>query len=216
MDRLTRLSETLDLPVHLAVIPRDATQALAAYITSSSQLVPTVHGWAHQNHAPQGEKKAEFGAHRPTEQALADASRGLSILRDLLGDRVTPMFVPPWNRITEDVVQGLTTLGYTSLSTFKPRTSPKAAPGLAQINTHLDPIHWKGSRSLVPPQTLLDHVTRQLNARRIGTADTAEPYGILTHHLVHDTTIWDFTETLISHLLAGPATSWTHEQRTFS
>ncbi|NRB21084.1 MAG: polysaccharide deacetylase [Rhodobacteraceae bacterium] len=216
LDRLTSLSETLNLPVHLAVIPRDATPALASYIISASQLIPIVHGWAHQNHAPQGQKKAEFGAHRPVEQALADAGRGLDTLRDLLGDAVIPMFVPPWNRITDDITQGLTRLGYTSLSTFKPRSTAEAAPGLAQINSHLDPIHWKGSRSLVPPQQLLDQVTLQLNSRRHGSADSAEPYGILTHHLVHDTAIWDFTEALIRRLLAGPATPWTHAQRTIS
>ncbi|WIY26178.1 polysaccharide deacetylase family protein [Parasedimentitalea psychrophila] len=214
LDRLTSLSETLNLPVHLAVIPRDATPALASYIASSSQLIPVVHGWAHQNHAPQDEKKAEFGAHRPIEQALADAGRGLDALRDLLGDAVTPMFVPPWNRITDDITQGLARLGYTSLSTYKPRSTAEAAAYLAQINSHLDPIQWKGSRSLVPPQQLLDQVSRQLNSRRHGLADNAEPYGILTHHLVHDTAIWDFTEALIRRLLGGPATPWTHAQRT--
>lgn len=215
LDQLTSLSQKLNLPVHLAVIPRDATQGLASYITTSSQLIPVVHGWAHQNHAPQGEKKAEFGVHRPVGQALAEAGRGLSTLRDLLGDAVTPMFVPPWNRITDDIVHGLAGLGYSSLSTFKPRAAAEAAPGLAQVNTHLDPIHWKGSRSLVPPQQLLDQVTQQLISRRSGLADNAEPYGILTHHLVHDSAIWDFTEALISRLLAGPAIAWTHEQRTF-
>jgi len=216
LDQLTRLSETLDLPVHLAVIPRDATAALARYIATSSQLIPIVHGWAHQNHAPQGDKKAEFEAHRPVERVLADAGRGLNTLRTLLGKTLTPMFVPPWNRISDDVTLGLAELGYTSLSTFKPRSSPEAAPGLAQINTHLDPIHWKGSRSLVPPQQLLDQVTRQLNARRTGAADAVEPYGILTHHLVHDAAIWDFTASLLSRLLAGPAISWTHPKRTTS
>ena len=214
LDRLTRLSESLNLPVHLAIIPRDATQALANHLATSSQLVPVVHGWAHQNHAPQGEKKAEFDAHRPVEQAMADAGHGLETLRALLGEAVTPMFVPPWNRISDDVVQELAELGYASLSTFKPRTAAKAAPGLQQINTHLDPIHWKGSRSLVPPQQLLDQVTQQLISRRNGLADNAEPYGILTHHLVHDSAIWDFTEALLGRLLAGPAVVWTHPQRT--
>ncbi|NIZ62025.1 polysaccharide deacetylase [Sedimentitalea sp. CY04] len=214
LDHLTELSEKLDLPVHLAVIPRDATQALANHLATSSQLIPVVHGWAHQNHAPQGEKKAEFGAHRPVEQAVADAGRGLETLRALLGEDVTPMFVPPWNRISDDVVQELAGMGYTSLSTFKPRTAAEAAPGLQQINTHLDPIHWKGSRSLVPPQQLVDQVTQQLISRRNGLADNIEPYGILTHHLVHDSAIWDFTEALLGRLLTGPATIWTHPQRT--
>lgn len=213
LDRLTALSNTIGLPVHLAIIPRDATPALASHVSAAPHLIPVVHGWAHQNHAPPGEKKAEFGDHRPLEQALGDAHRGLGTLQDLFGDACTPMFVPPWNRISNDLVQGLGKLGYSSLSTFKPRSNAMAATGLVQINTHLDPIQWKGTRSLVPPQLLLDQVTRQLNDRRNGLADTAEPYGILTHHLVHDTAIWEFTETLISRLLAGPAVPWTPAPR---
>jgi len=216
LDQLTELSKKLDLPVHLAVIPRDATAALATYVATTPQLIPVVHGWAHQNHAPQGEKKAEFGAHRTVEQTIADADQSLKTLRALFGEQLEPMFVPPWNRISDDLLQGLAGLGYSSLSTFTPRKQTMATTGLAQINTHLDPIHWKGSRSLVAPQQLLDQVTRQLTDRRLGTADNAEPYGILTHHLVHDAAIWGFTEALISRLLAGPATPWTTSQRTFS
>ncbi|PCJ10010.1 MAG: polysaccharide deacetylase [Rhodobacteraceae bacterium] len=216
LDQLTELSKKLGLPVHLAVIPRDATAALAAYVAGTTQLIPVVHGWAHQNHAPQGEKKAEFGAHRALEQSLADADQGLKTLRPLFGDQLEPMFVPPWNRISNDLLQGLAKLGYTTLSTFTPRAQAEAAAGLAQVNTHLDPIQWKGSRSLVPPQHLLDQVTKQLSSRRLGLTDNAEPYGILTHHLVHGAAIWDFTEALISRLLAGPATPWTTSQRTFS
>ena len=216
LDQLTALSDKLSLPVHLAVIPRDATPALAGYVTVHENLIPVVHGWTHQSHAPIGEKKAEFGAHRPIEQILADAGQGLQTLQDLFGSTLTTMFVPPWNRVSDDVVLGLAELGYSSLSTFTPRQHAEAAAGLAQINTHLDPILWKPSRSLVPPQQLLDQVTRQLNDRRLGQADNAEPYGILTHHLVHDPAIWSFTEALISCLLSGPARPWTNPQRTFS
>lgn len=214
LGQLHALSENLGLPVHLAVIPRDAIAALARDVSSSPQLIPVVHGWAHQNHAPKGDKKAEFGMHRPVQKCLEDAARGLHTLQELFGEALTPMFVPPWNRISDDVISGLAGLGYSSLSTFTPRTHHKAAAGLTQINTHIDPIHWKGDRSLVPPQQLLDQVSRQLHNRRLGLADNAEPYGILTHHLVHDAAIWSFTQALISRLLAGPARPWTFDTRT--
>jgi len=214
LDQLSTLSGKLGLPVHLAVIPQPATQALADYVRQTSQLIPVVHGLAHRSHAPQGEKKAEFGNHRPESEALEDAQAGLTRLGDLFGDRLQPMFVPPWNRISKRTVQGLADLGYRSVSTFTPRKAAKAAPGLLQINTHLDPIHWKGNRSLVPPQELLDQLAGQLKDRREGRTDNAEPYGVLTHHLVHDAAIWDFTETLITYLLAGPARPWTLLERT--
>ncbi|TLP69269.1 polysaccharide deacetylase [Parasedimentitalea maritima] len=213
LDQLTALSTKLGLPVHLAVIPKGATKTLADYLTETTQLIPVVHGWAHLSHAPKGEKKAEFGAHRPVDEIIKDASQGLRNLQKLFGPELVPMFVPPWNRIAAEVVQELPGLGFTALSTFTPRTAPLAAEGLAQINTHLDPIHWKGSRSVVPPQQLLDQATKQLNARRLGRADNTEPYGILTHHLVHDAEIWRVTEALIARLMAGPACPWTLDTR---
>ncbi len=214
LDRLAALSAKLGLPVHLAVIPAQATPELAAYCAANPQLVPVVHGWAHQNNAPAGEKKAEFGAPRPAQTTLADARQGLETLQALFGNALRPMFVPPWNRIGQDTVQGLAGLGYSALSTFKPREAAGAAPGLIQINTHLDPIAWKTTRSLVPPQELILQVARQLADRREGRADNGEPYGILTHHLVHDAAIWHFTEALAARLLAGPARAWVFDERT--
>lgn len=214
LDQLAALSEKLGLPVHLAVIPAEATPELAAYCAAHPPLIPVVHGWAHQNNAPAGEKKAEFGAHRPAAEVLADAVRGLEHLRSLFGVTLRPMFVPPWNRIGADTVQGLAGLGYGALSTFKPRETAHAAPGLTQINTHLDPIAWKTTRSLVPPQELIAQAASQLADRREGRADNREPYGILTHHLVHDAAIWAFTEELTARLLAGPARAWAFTERT--
>ena len=212
LDQLQALSEDLGLPVHLAVIPRGATATLARRIPGST-LIPVVHGWAHENHARPGQKKAEFGDHRPLSETLRDAENGLSRLQDLFDAALVPMFVPPWNRIAPGLASGLAALGYTSLSTFTPRKTPLAAPGLEQINTHLDPIDWKGTRSLVPPDRLIAQATRDLQLRRTGETDADEPYGILTHHLVHDPAIWGFTKDLLTRLLAGPARAASLQQR---
>lgn len=210
LERLARLSEALGLAVHLAVIPARAGPELAEFVQNRPQIVPIVHGFAHHNHAPGTEKKAEFGAHRPAEAALDDARAGLDRLRDMFGSRLRPVFVPPWNRISPALVERLAQLGYHTLSTYKPRKTRLAAPGLEQVNTHLDPIHWRGSRSLVPAAELVAQVTGDLRDRRTGRTDNCEPYGILTHHLVHDEPIWHFTESLIKRLLAGPARAWVH------
>ncbi len=207
LDQLAALSDTTGLPVHLAVIPQAATQALADGLPD--RMIPVVHGWAHANHAPKGQKKAEFGAHRRTDQITTDAAQGLQQLQTLFGARLRPMFVPPWNRIAPDIVTALPGLGYTALSTFTPRKAPMAAPGLQRINTHLDPIAWKTTRSLVDPAQLIAQLTQQLQDRRRGDADAREPYGLLTHHLVHDPAIWEFTETLLLRLMdSGIATPW--------
>ena len=209
LDRLTRMAEAHGISVHLAVIPKAATPGLAAHVFGSGHLIPVVHGWAHQNHAPVGDKKAEFGDHRLVSEMEQEVEDGLDKLEHLFGQRLARMFVPPWNRISPQMVAGLPGLGITSLSTFTPRPAPQAAPGLSQINTHLDPINWKDGRGLVDPERLIAGLVRQLEDRRYGRADNGEPYGILTHHLVHTDAVWGFTDALLSRLMAGPIRVWT-------
>jgi hypothetical protein len=213
LERLSTLARKLALPVHLAVIPATAKAELAPYLEQQTALIPVVHGWAHHSHAAKGEKKCEFPAQRPTQVSLGDMQQGLTRLQHLFGARLVPMFVPPWNRIAPELVPALADLGFAALSTFTPRRAAFAAPGLVQINTHLDPIDWKGSRSLVAPAQLIAQVRDQLRARRKGTADNSEPYGILTHHLVHDEAIWTFTEALIARLMQGPGQVWNFETK---
>lgn len=208
LETLSELSRTLDLPVHLAIIPRDADAGLVDYVGQRSTLIPVVHGWAHQNHAPPEEKKSEFQLHRPMPDILADARAGIERLRALFEDRLCPIFVPPWNRIATDVVRELPGLAYRAVSTATPRKTRMPAPGLEQINTHLDPIDWRGTRGLVAPDKLVAQTTDLLRDRREGRTDNAEPFGILTHHLVHDPDIWIFTEALLRRLLDGPGFVW--------
>lgn len=208
LDTLSALSHELGLPVHLAVIPREADPALADQAGFGSVLIPVVHGLGHLNHAPADEKKSEFRLHRPMEQIVDDARSGLSVLTAIFGDQLRPMFVPPWNRIAPEVAQHLPGLGYRFLSTATPRPSRLAAPGLEQVNTHVDPIDWRGARGLVAPDMLIAKTTRLLRDRREGSADNTEPLGVLTHHLVHDQDIWTFTRALLRRLLDGPGQAW--------
>lgn len=208
LERLSALSEELGLPVHLAVIPRDAEDELVTYVCAETGLIPVVHGWAHQNHAPNGEKKAEFRSHRPIDRVVDDAEAGLKRLRGLFGEQLLPMFVPPWNRITPQVAARLPELGYRYVSTATPRENAYAAPDLEQVNTHIDPIDWHGSRGLHEPGQLISQTVGLLRYRREGRADNSEPFGVLTHHLVHDEEVWVFTKALIQHLLDGPGVPW--------
>lgn len=203
LETLIAMSDAVGLPVHLAVIPQFATAALAARVASAGGLIPVVHGWAHHNHAPPDAKKAEFGAGRAAGEALADAALGLSRLTDLFGTQLRPMFVPPWNRISAEVAAGLVPLGFDVVSTYGPRGA--ALPGLTQINTHLDPIDWHGSRGLLDPAFLVQRLAGLMADRRMGLADNAEPLGLLTHHLVQDEAVWDFTWQALMVLLAGPS-----------
>ncbi|WP_420005248.1 polysaccharide deacetylase family protein [Arenibacterium sp. LLYu02] len=214
LTQLEALAQQLGLPVHLAVIPKQATTELADHLKQSKSLIPVVHGWAHENHAPADKKTCEFGSTRVVDAALDEAEAGLTRLKQLFGAQLQPMFVPPWNRISPALVPWLAGLDYTALSAFGPRKKPNAAPGLLQVNTHIDPIDWKGSRSLLDEEQILATLLARLTARRLGTEDRAEPLGYLTHHLVHDAAIWAFSERLLSRLLAGPAKPWRYSERT--
>ncbi|MGC1496962.1 MAG: polysaccharide deacetylase family protein [Sulfitobacter sp.] len=201
--KLTGMAAHLSLPVHVAVIPKHAQKSLAVACAATPWAVPIVHGWAHENHAPEGQKKAEFGHSR--SEALTETAAGLDRLQALFGDNLLPMFVPPWNRIDALLTTHLAAQGYTALSTYTPRAKRLAAPNLVQINTHIDPIHWRGGGGLVAPETQIAAIVHLLQDRREARTDVAEPLGFLTHHLVHDAAIWDFTQACLSLLLDSGA-----------
>lgn len=203
LSQLFDLAEKISLPVHLAVIPEPATEGLAWACEGREFVVPVVHGWAHRNRSFLGQKKAEFGRQRRT--ALDETQAGLARLRALFGSSLFEMFVPPWNRFDTALAPGLVTQGYQALSTYLPRQTAETAPGLKQINTHLDPIDWRDTRSLVPEDKLLSTLITLLKDRRRGFTDATEPLGFLTHHLVHDPAIWAFSERCLKTLLDAGA-----------
>ena len=202
LQRLISLVEELHMNVHVAIIPDLIEPSLSAPLASLN-TVPVVHGWRHISHAPQGAKNAEFGHLRAsTAHELAD---GLAKLQSHFGARTLPLFVPPWNRIGAAATELLPAAGYHGLSTYGARKSVLAATGITQINTHIDPIFWRGHRGLVDPETLVKDITAELQARRAGGADIAEPLGLLTHHLVHTDDVWAFSRDVLSVLLEGGA-----------
>lgn len=211
LERLSNLSADLGLPVHLATIPAHLNETLVDAVVTTS-LIPVVHGWAHTDHSAGIGKKNEFLT--PRTDASDETAEAMHRMRTRFGSALRPMFVPPWNRISAQVAQQLPNQGYTVLSTFGARVMPEAAPGLGQINTHIDPIWWKGTRDLLDPAQLIAQAAQHLEARRLGTEDAREPFGLLTHHLVHTEAIWTFTATFLSELLDGGATPWTMESTT--
>ncbi|WP_456388822.1 polysaccharide deacetylase family protein [Profundibacter sp.] len=202
LEKLVAMSKAVGVPVHLAVIPDMADAGLAARVADAGCLIPVVHGWAHQNHAAANAKKAEFGAGRG--DVSGELQSGMSRLQTLFGDRLKPMFVPPWNRISPDYYPALIGAGFSALSTYTPRKHPHAAAGLQQINTHLDPIAWRKGKTLIDPDELVSQLAKLLLDRRTGVADNDEPLGLLTHHLVHDADVWEFTRQVLTILQDGP------------
>ncbi|WP_230532980.1 glycosyltransferase [Microvirga roseola] len=199
LDRLLGLARRYEAGIALAVIPHRIEASLLARLAEEPRAVALVHGARHVNHAPAGEKKAEFGAHRPVDAMAAEAEQALRIAQEHLGPRLLPVFVPPWNRIAPGLVSRLPQAGFTGLSTFNDRKDPFPAEGLSQINTHIDPIDWRGTRSVVEPDLIVAKLAEAVE-NRLEDGRDHEPIGLLTHHLVHDEVIWALCERLMEHL----------------
>lgn len=194
LDRLMGVME--GLPLTLAVIPAFSGAELAARIADEAGVTVAVHGWAHRNHAGEGEKTQELGAHRPVGVVLDELGRGFRHLQDLHGPRFVPVLVPPWNRIAPEVVAGLPGLGFRALSVFGPER-----PGpIPQVNTQVDVIDWRGTRGGRDEAVLLDELVARLATGRAA--------GFLTHHLVHDATVWRFLERLVAATRGHPGCRW--------
>ena len=203
LERLLTLAKTYDLPLALAVVPAGAAPALAERLAGEARARVLLHGHAHANHAPPGEKRAEFGDHRPAEVMRREIAAGKAKLESLFGDRFRPVFVPPWNRIGGTACALLAGLGLPTLSVYG-AAKPAGEGGPAELNTHLDVMDWRAMRGLT-----LDAADGRLAGvidARAGAA--AEPIGLLTHHLQHDESAWALTDRLLALFAAHPAVSW--------
>lgn len=210
LTRLLALAAADDLPLALAVIPAKVSPDLPPYLDAATARITLLqHGLAHANHAPEGEKKAELGAHRPVTTVCAALAEGAALLDaafpESAGLARLPVLVPPWNRIAPDVVTALPGLGFTGLSSFAPRAAACPVPGLRQVNSHVDIMRWRPPRGFAGAAACLGALVGHLRARRQGAADPAEPTGLLTHHLAHDADAWDFLARLLP-FLANHAT----------
>ncbi|MEP9389163.1 polysaccharide deacetylase family protein [Mesorhizobium sp. KR9-304] len=215
LERLIALADRFEAPLHLAVIPEPASAELADRVRTAPDIFALTHGWKHLNHAPPDQKKAEFGAHRPSGTMLEEIAAGRRRLDELFAAQALPVFTPPWNRIAPELLDGLPAIGFAAISTFTPRKAKFAARDLLQINTHLDPVAWKSGGGLLDPRLLDAQLARELAARRTGGADYAEPYGILTHHLVQDDATWAFTEAMLEVFASSRAAAWTPPLKEF-
>jgi len=186
LERLIALQHETAAPLSLAVVPAHATEALAGRLAGEPAVDVLQHGYAHVNHASAGEKKAELGLNRPAMIVLGDLGTGWMALERLFGARALNVLVPPWNRIAPPLVPALPEIGYR---------------GLRQINTHLDLIDWKGGRGFVGIDAALDTLVRALQTSR---TTTAEPIGVLSHHLAMDAGAWDFLLSLLGRARTMP------------
>jgi peptidoglycan/xylan/chitin deacetylase (PgdA/CDA1 family) len=155
------------LPVDLAVIPLELDAGLARELLARPGVGLHQHGLAHTNHEREG-RKCEFGPSRGLQAQRRDIEAGRDRLTDLLGDRVDPIFTPPWNRCTPDTGTALAELGFRVLSR-ESRAEPLGMPGLSELPVHID---WVRLAPL------------ELGARIAGAIQSGGPVGLMFHHAV--------------------------------
>jgi peptidoglycan/xylan/chitin deacetylase (PgdA/CDA1 family) len=202
LDRLLDLSGRHAIPTLLAVIPAHAGEPLAARLATAPGIAVAVHGWSHENHAPDGEKKQELGPHRAAAIVLGELARAKAVVDRLFAGQAAPVLVPPWNRIDRALLSSLAETGFAALSVFG-TAKPAAIPN---VNTHVDIIDWHGGRGGKEHGGLVQELVGELRRRR--EAGSREAVGVLTHHLVHDETAWLFLERLFEATAANSACRW--------
>ena len=192
LQQLLRLSKGSAIPLALAVVPLEAAPELFTGLGASVLM----HGTDHRNRAAPGEKKTEFPAAEPEAEALARLAAARERLARQAGASFLPVLAPPWNRFKRALAARLPAAGLHGLSAYGPRAAAEAAPGIRQVNTHIDIIDWRGTRGFAGEDAALRAAVKHLAARRSGAADGAEPTGWLTHHALHDAAAQAFLERL--------------------
>lgn len=196
-------------PALAAVAGRLTPEAVAALAGSSARLF--VHGWLHADHAAPGARKSEFGPERPAQVRLAEVAQGRQRLAALAGDRALACFVPPWNRLGDDLLGRLGEAGIAALSGFAPWTRPAPAAAVPRLDAHVDLVDWRGTRLALPAEVAAAALEARLRPPRSG--DPAEspvdgPIGILSHHLVTGAAAWREWRPLLVALCGHPAVRW--------
>jgi hypothetical protein len=208
LDRLAGLSYSWNVPLALAVIPDRLKPQLVDFLHNRKLITVLQHGYAHENHAAPGHRKLELGGTRDTAMLIADLEQGYENLKRHFDDRFSPVLVPPWNRIDSKLLSRLSEIGFAGISTMKVRRNACPAPGLLQVNTHLDPVNWRHTGGFIGVYPAIAILIQHLQARRTGYRDMDEPTGILTHHLVQNDAVWHFLEDLLQFLSDHPAVTW--------
>ncbi|WEX75591.1 polysaccharide deacetylase family protein [Sinorhizobium numidicum] len=209
LERLIDLTDRFSIPATLAVIPAFTDERLSHHLAGRGDINIAVHGWSHQNHASTGEKRQELGAHRTRGTVVRELRMGYARLAALYPTSFVPLLVPPWNRIDFGLIADLPEIGFRALSVFGPEASGKFAlvrpdPELVIINTHVDVMDWHGTRGCRDHGEIVRDIARRLDL----LSDGHETVGILTHHLVHDESVWTFLSELFEITARHPACSW--------
>ncbi|MBO6511140.1 MAG: polysaccharide deacetylase family protein [Roseibium sp.] len=193
LDRLLAHANQHNVDVALAVIPKNATEALAERLATERHAWVLQHGWQHKNFQRKDlrEKAAELGTRRDPDELMAQLVEGKARLESLFGTKFIHAMVPPWNRIAPEISRRLPGIGIPGLSSFTWHNFPRTH----QVQSHIDILKWKKQVRFIGWESARLRFDLQLTRRRNGTH---EPVGILTHHLAHDEGCFEFLDEFLA------------------
>jgi hypothetical protein len=198
--RLLRLFRERNTPINLGVIPGRLTAACAELLAHSVGAAPAMlelnqHGWLHLNHEREG-RKCEFGPGRTYAEQLADVAQGRERMTEAFGQNWFPVFIPPWNRCTEDTYRALDHLGFRALSA-KRGSSVVTGYRFEDISITLDLYRWNDGARLKTPDEVVDSLIAQSLLQ--------QTIGVALHHKVMDERAFSFLASLLDTLGSHPA-----------
>ena len=211
--RLLALAQRTSTPLSLAAIPMRSERE--TFENTGSLVSILQHGSDHANRAGPDEKKTEFAASEAPAEVIARLAAARAQLEALAGKRFLPVLAPPWNRLPKHLAAYLAAAGFRGLSQYGARSRAEAAPGLRQVNTHVDIIAWRSGRGFIGAGDALAAATRHLAAKRMAAADPGEATGWLTHHAVHDEAAWGFLERLFESTRKLSTVTWRRPEELF-
>lgn len=199
--RLFALLDIFDshyVPIDLAAIPLAISDSLAGELsrrmaTSRERVRIHQHGYAHNNHESAG-RKCEFGPSRGKAAQKRDIEAGQRDLRKRFGNRIDPIFTPPWNRCTVETGECLVELGIKVLS----RESGAAPLGLANLLELPIELDWFAHRKNV--RIARCEWAERLASRLAGPV----PIGIMFHHAIMEREEMQAATELLATLAARP------------
>lgn len=179
--RLLALLDTMahaGVPIDLAAIPLAVSDPLAAELNLRIDAAPDLvgvhqHGCAHANHQADG-RKCEFGSARDAQAQGHDLRGGRRLLQHFFGERLQPIFTPPWNRCAPYTPGLLVEQGFVALS--RDRRAP-AQQALPELPVDID---WSRHFREGGPAAAAGALVQALRER---AADGA-PLGLMLHHAV--------------------------------
>ncbi|MBU4436613.1 MAG: DUF2334 domain-containing protein [Alphaproteobacteria bacterium] len=194
LNRLLRLSERFEAPLTLAVVPDGDIAALVAACATTPDVELAIHGFRHENRAPEGLPSGEVHDGDSLDEVTAELTAAIAAFAQ--AGLKPELFVPPWNNAHPTLNAALAHHGL-AVSRYGQARAPEASP--PRVDAHLDLMRWKPTARFRGGVRVLLRARRLLAERRLG-GQWDQPIGLLTHHLDHDEPTWTFLEAFLSRI----------------